>query len=114
MKNLGIMGLLKQFQDVQEEMNRMKQELASKKVTATSGGGMVEVTANGRKKILDIKIEPEVFEMNDKEMLEDLIAAAVNLALEKADEMANEEMNKIAGGMLGNLPDGLKIPGFNT
>jgi len=114
MKNLGIMGLLKQFQEVQEEMNRMKQELASKKVTATSGGGMVEVTANGRQKILDIKIDPEVLEMNDKEMLEDLIVAAVNLALEKASDLASEEMNKIAGGVLSNLPEGLKIPGFNT
>ncbi|NOZ62831.1 MAG: YbaB/EbfC family nucleoid-associated protein [Calditrichaeota bacterium] len=114
MKNLGIMGMLKQFQEVQEEMNRIKQELASQRVTASAGGGMVEVTANGRQKIIDIKIEPELLETNDREMLEDLIVAAVNLALEKASDLASEEMNKIAGGVLNNLPEGLKIPGFNA
>jgi hypothetical protein len=114
MNNLGIVGLLKQFQELQQEMNRVKQELASKKVTATAGGGMVEVTANGRQKIIDIKIDPEVIKLDDKEMLEDLIVAGVNSALERASELASEEMSKVAGGMLSNLPEGLKIPGFNT
>lgn len=113
MNNLGIAGILKQFQEIQQEMNRVKQELASKKVTATAGGGMVEVTANGRQKIIDIKIDPEIIKVEEKEMLEDLVVAGVNSALERASELASEEMRKVAGGMLGNLPDGLKIPGFN-
>ncbi len=113
MKNLGIMGLLKQAQQVQEEISRIKQELAGMKVTATAGGGMVEVTANGKQRIVDIKIDPEVINLNDKEMLEDLIVAGINQALERSQELANEEISKVTGGILNNLPDGLKIPGFN-
>jgi len=113
MKNLGIMGLLKQAQQVQEEISRIKQELAGMKVTATAGGGMVEVTAHGKQRIVDIKIDPEVINLNDKEMLEDLIVAGINQALERSQELANEEISKVTGGILNNLPDGLKIPGFN-
>jgi len=74
---------------------------------------MVEVTANGKQRIVDIKIDPEVINLNDKEMLEDLIVAGINQALERSQELANEEISKVTGGMLNNLPAGLKIPGFN-
>ena len=113
MGNLNLMDILKQVQNVQSELEKIKKELAYKKVTAASGGGMVEATANGRQRIVDIKIEPELLEQNDKEMIEDLIVAAVNLALEESAKLANQELNKAAGGILGNLPEGIKIPGFN-
>jgi len=113
MKTMGIMNLLKQAQEVQEEMARVKQELAGKRVTGSAGGGMVEVTANGKQHIVNIKIDPDAIKLNDKEMLEDMIAAATNQALERAQQLADEEMSKITGGLLGNLPEGLKIPGLN-
>ena len=70
------------------------------------------MTANGKQKVLSVKVDPEVVTPEDVEMLEDLITAATNQALEKAKEMAQEEMQKIAGGMLGNLPPGLNLPGL--
>lgn len=113
MNSLNLMELLKQFQNMQKEIENIKSELSQKKVSASVGGGMVEVTANGRQKIVDIKIEPELIAENDKEMIEEMVVAGVNLALEKAAELAREEMNKAAGGLLSNLPEGIKIPGFN-
>jgi len=112
MKNLGINALLRQAQKMQEDLARIRQELAGMKITGSSGGGMVVVTANGRQQILDVKIEKEAINLDDIEMLEDLIVAAVNQALERSQELANQEMSKVTGGMLSNLPDGLKIPGF--
>jgi len=112
MKNLGISTLLKQAQKIQEDIAKIKQELAGMKVTGSSGGGMVEVTANGRQQILDIKIDNEPFNSYDIEMIEDLIVAAVNQALERSQELANEQMSKATGGILSNIPEGLKIPGF--
>ena len=113
MKGLGIANLLKQAQQVQEEIQRVKQELGGMKVTGTSGGGMVTVTANGKQQILDVKIDPEAIKMNDKEMLEDLIVAGVNQALERSHDLANEHLGKVTGGILNNLPEGMKIPGIN-
>ncbi len=112
MKNMGIGALLKQAQKMQEDISKIKQELAGMKVSGSSGGGMVVVTANGRQQILDVKIDKEVVDPSDIEMLEDLIVAAVNQALERSSELANEQMNKVTGGILSNIPDGLKIPGF--
>ncbi len=112
MKNLGLGTLFKQAQKLQEDILKMKQELANMKVTGSAGGGMVEVVANGRQQILSVKIEKEVFESKDVEMLEDLIVAAVNQALDRSTELANEEMSKITGGVLSNIPEGLKIPGL--
>lgn len=83
-------------------MKKMQDELKGKIVEATSGGGMVTVTANGRQEILSIKIEPEVVNPEDVEMLEDLILAAVNEAKRKSEELAQEEMKKITGGL--NIP----------
>ncbi|GAH15087.1 unnamed protein product, partial [marine sediment metagenome] len=89
-------------QEFQKKMKKMQDELKGKIVEATSGGGMVTVTANGRQEILSIKIEPEVVNPEDVEMLEDLILAAVNEAKRKSEELAQEEMKKITGGL--NIP----------
>jgi len=108
--NLG--ALLGQFQQMQEKMEKAQGELVNIKVEGSSGGGMVTVVANAKMEILRIKLEPEVVTPNDVDMLEDLIAAAANQALEKAQQAANEHIQKVAGGMLPNLPPGFKIPGM--
>lgn len=102
----GQMGkMMKQVQKMQAKMLAMQEELAEKTVSATSGGGAVRAVANGRKELISIEIEPEVAGADDLEMLQDLILAAVNGALTRADEMIAQEMNKVTGGM--NLPPGL-------
>jgi len=113
MKGLGITNLLKQAQQVQEEIQRVKKELGGMKVSGSSGGGMVTVTANGKQQIIDIKIDAEAITMDDREMLEDLIVAGVNQALERSQDLANEHLSKVTGGILSNLPEGMKIPGIN-
>jgi DNA-binding YbaB/EbfC family protein len=97
-------NLMKQAQKMQKQMMEIQEELADRTVEATVGGGMVTVVANGQQDILSIKIDPEVVDPNDVEMLQDLILAAVNEAHRKAQEMMNQEMNKLTGG--------LKIPGL--
>ncbi len=108
----GLNELLKQAQKMQEKIQQVQDELSNLKVEGTAGGGMVTAVANGKQEILDIHIDQQVVSSDDVEMLEDLIVAAVNQALTKAQELANEEMSKAAGGMLGNLPSGFKIPGL--
>ena len=100
MKNMGKM--MKQVQKMQADMARVQEELAEKEVKANAGGGAVEVTANGKQEILDIKIDPDAIDPEDVEMLEDMILAAVNEAMRQAQEMASKEMEKITGGM--NIP----------
>jgi len=102
MKNLG--SIMKQAQKIQAQIAKVQEELAQKTVEATAGGGMITVVANGKQEIVSITIEPEVIEAKDVEMLQDLVVAAVNEALRKAQEMASEEMRKITGG--------LQIPGL--
>ena len=97
-------NLMKQAQKVQKQMMEMQEELALRTVEAAVGGGMVTVVANGQQDILSIKIDPEVVDPTDIEMLQDLILAAVNEAHRKAHEMMTEEMSKLTGGM--------KIPGL--
>ena len=97
-------NLMKQAQRMQKQMMEIQEELATRTVEATVGGGMVTVTANGQQDILAIKIDPEVVDPNDIEMLQDLILAAVNEAHRKAQELMTDEMNKLTGG--------LKIPGL--
>jgi len=104
--------LLKQAQKMQEEMQKVQAELANITVEGTAGGGMVKVTANCQQQILNVAIEPDVIDPEEKEMLEDLIVAAVNQALENAARRAQEEMARIAGPLLGNLPPGMKLPGL--
>jgi DNA-binding YbaB/EbfC family protein len=101
--------ILKQAQKMQEQMDKVQAELENKTITAEAGGGMVKVTANGKQRILKIEVEKEVVNPDDKEMLEDLVLAAVNQALEKASALAAEDMQKITGGM---MPPGMKMPGL--
>jgi hypothetical protein len=95
-------NMMKQVQKMQQDMAKLQSELEEKEVEATAGGGAVKVIATGKKNIVSISISPEVVDEDDLEMLEDLVMAAVNEALVKADEMVNGEMAKITGGM--NIP----------
>ncbi len=112
MKPPGMSGLLKQAQKLQENMARVQEELEQAVVEASSGGGVVTVRASGKQEIIEIKIDPEVVDPQDTEMLEDLVTAAVNQALQKAKELAEEKMSSVTGGLMGGLPGGFKIPGF--
>jgi DNA-binding YbaB/EbfC family protein len=100
MKGLGKM--MKQAQQLQSKMFKLQEELAEKTVETSSGGGMVKVVANGKQQLVSIQIEQEVVDPDDVEMLQDLVLAAVNDALSKAQEMVSEEMSKLTGGM--NIP----------
>jgi DNA-binding YbaB/EbfC family protein len=112
MSRIGMNDILKQLQKVQEEITQTQENLGKLRVEGTAGGGMVTAVANGKQEILSIKMEKSAVDSNDVELLEDLVIAAVNQALSRAREQANAQMNKAAGGMLGNLPGGLKIPGL--
>ncbi len=106
-------NLMKQAQMMQEKMARIQEEAAAKTVEASAGGGMVSVTANGRMEVVSIKIEKEVVDPADVEMLQDLVAAAVNEALKKAQEMVSEEMSKVTGGLgLPGMGGGGGFPGL--
>jgi DNA-binding YbaB/EbfC family protein len=107
----GLGNLMKQAQKFQEKLAQVQEELETIEVEGTSGGGMVTVVANGKQEIIHVKIDPEVVNPDDVEMLEDLILAAVNQARERAQETAEEKMRQAAGGMLPGI-DGLKIPGL--
>ncbi len=94
--------LMKQAQDMQKKMEAIKEELAQKEIKVTSGGGMVELVINGQQEIKEIHIEPDIIDAEDKEMLEDLVLAAVNEGVRQSKEMVNQEMSKLTGGI--NLP----------
>jgi len=96
--------MLKQAQKLQSKIFKMQEEMAERTVETSVGGGMVKAVANGRQELVSIKIDPEVVDPDDVQMLEDLVVAAVNDALKKAKEMVSEEMTKLAGGF--------KIPGL--
>ncbi|MCG7410735.1 YbaB/EbfC family nucleoid-associated protein [Paenibacillus sp. ACRRX] len=96
--------MMKQVKKMQEQMLKAQEQLADKTVLGTSGGGAVSVEVNGHKKILSITIKPEVVDPEDIEMLQDLVITAVNDALVKAEDLANDDMSKFTGGM--------KIPGL--
>jgi len=98
----GIGKFLKQAQKMQKDMAKIQAEMADKTVEAAAGGGMVTVIANGNQEITSIKIEKEVVDPDDIEMLENLVVAAINEGLRKSKEMASEEMGKLTGGM--NIP----------
>lgn len=95
-------NMLKQAQKMQKQMEKVQAEIEEKEVEVTAGGGAITVKANGKKELLNIAIKPEVVDPDDVEMLEDLIVAAVNEAMRKAEELASKEMAKITGGM--NIP----------
>ena len=94
--------MLERLNKMQENMENAQKELAEKEYTATAGGGMVEAKVNGSHKVLSIAIKPEVCDPEDTEMLGDLVAAAVNAAIENATKDSEERMESITGGM--NLP----------
>jgi len=103
MKGMPNMGqIMKQAQKFQTKMAKLQEELSDKTVEASAGGGMVTVVANGGQDVLSIRIDPEVVDPDDIEMLQDLIMAAVNDALNKAKAMMNEEMGQLTKGM--NIP----------
>jgi hypothetical protein len=98
----GLGNMMKQAQQMQQKMGQMQQELETQQVEATAGGGMVTAVVNGRQKLLSLKIDPQVVDADDVEMLQDLISAAVNEAISKSQEMMQAEMGKLTGGM--NIP----------
>ena len=103
MGGMNMNNLMKQAQRMQRKMDETQAALAEKKIETTSGGGAVKIVITGKKVIESIKINPEVVDSDDVEMLEDLILSAVNEAVRQADEYANSEMSKVTGGMGGGL-----------
>jgi DNA-binding YbaB/EbfC family protein len=104
MKGLG--DIVKQAQQLQERLHQIQEEAGNRTVEASAGGGMVTATVNGRLELVDLKIEPAVLETKDADMLRDLVRAAVNEGIRRAQQMVAEEMGKITGGL------NLKIPGL--
>ncbi len=98
----GIGNIMKQAQQMQRKMAEMQEEMANKQVEASAGGGMVTAVVNGKQQLLDLKIEPAAVDPDDVEMLQDLVVAAVNEAIKQSQQMAQEEMSKITGGL--NIP----------
>lgn len=98
--NMGQM--MKQVQQMQKRMEDAQKEIEESTVTATSGGGMVEVKANGKKQIISIKIDPEAVDPEDVEILQDMVLTAVNDAISQVEKLSEEKLGKITGGM--NLP----------
>ncbi len=101
----GFGQLLNQAKKMQENFQKLQQDMEGKTVEGQSGGGMVTSVVNGKQEVVSLKISNEVWEERDKEMLEDLIVAAINEGLEKSKEMWKEELAKITGGV--QLPFGL-------
>ena len=100
----GLGNILKQAQQMHSKISQLQEEMAAKTVEASSGGGMVTIVMNGKQEILSLRIDPEVVNREEVEMLQDLIAAAMNEAIRKSHEMMTEEMKKVTGG--------LSIPGL--
>lgn len=96
--------LMKQAQQMQKRMLEIREELANRTVEATVGGGMVTAVVNGQQEVVSLRIAPEVVDPEDTEMLEDLVVAAINEALQQSQEMMSAEMSKLTGG--------IKIPGL--
>jgi hypothetical protein len=103
----GLGNILKQAQKMQDELQKTQEKLAQEEVAGESGGGMVKVTMNGRHEVKRIEIDPSLME-DDKEMLEDLVAAAVNAAVQRVGEKVQENMAGLTSGL--QLPPGMKMP----
>jgi DNA-binding YbaB/EbfC family protein len=100
----GFGNLMKEAQRLQQQMQELQDQVAQKRVQATAGGGMVAVEVNGRQELVSVKIDPEVINKDDAQMLEDLVLAACHEALRKSRELVQQELGKLTGG--------LKIPGL--
>jgi len=100
----GLGGMVKQAQKIQAQLAKIQEEMAEKTIEASSGGGMVSVVMSGKQELISIKIEREVVNPDDIDMLQDLVLAAVNEGVRKSQEMVTEEMKKLTGG--------LSIPGL--
>jgi hypothetical protein len=98
----GFGNILKQAQEIHGKIAQLQEEMAGKTVETSSGGGMVSIVMNGKQEVLNLRIDPEVVNREDVEMLQDLIVAAVNEAIRKSQEMMTEEMKKVTGGL--NIP----------
>ena len=104
--DFNMSDLFGKMAEMQQKVAEVQEELAKKQVTVEAGGGMVTVTANGASRITSIKLDPEVIDTEEQELLEDLVVAGVNKALDEAGVMARNEMQNVAGGM---LPPGLDL-----
>lgn len=102
MRGGNMQNMMKQMQKMQKKMAEAQEELGEKKIEGTAGGGMVTVVVTGHKEIVDVLIKPEVVDPDDIEMLQDLVLAATNDALKKADELTNQTMGQFTKGM--NIP----------
>ncbi len=100
----GLSGMIKQAQKMQQQMAKLQEEAGNKTVEASSGGGMVTAVVNGKQQLLSLKLEEEVVDPEDIEMLQDLIVAAVNEAIKQSQDMVSSEMAQLTGGM--------KMPGL--
>jgi DNA-binding YbaB/EbfC family protein len=105
-KGFDLGGILQQAQQLQERLANVQQELATRTVEASAGGGMVTATVNGKLEVVSIRIEPTLLESKDVEMLQDLVVAAVNEGIRSAQRLVADEMGKVTGGL------GIKLPGM--
>jgi hypothetical protein len=104
MSKIGLGDIVKQAQDLQARLSKVQEEAASRTVEASAGGGMVRVTVNGRLEVVRLEIDPQILASGDREMLQDLVVAAVNQGIRSAQQLMAAEMSKLTGG--------LKIPGL--
>lgn len=96
---MNIQEMMRQAKRMQAKMEKKREEAAQKTVEGTSGGGMVTVTVNGKNEVLSVSIDPEVVDKDEVEMLQDLVVAATNQAIARAQEMMDEELSKVTQGM---------------
>ena len=105
-KGFDLGGILQQAQQLQERLANVQQELATRTVEASSGGGMVTATVNGKLEVIGIRIDPTLLDSKDVDMLQDLVVAAVNEGIRSAQRLVADEMGKVTGGL------GIKLPGM--
>jgi hypothetical protein len=106
----NLQAVMKQVQQFADDTERLEEELAEERIEANSGGGVVRATVNGLAQLVDVKIEPEVVDPEDIEMLQDLVTSAVREATERANQRRKERMQELTGGL--GLPPGIGLPGF--
>lgn len=104
----GLGNMMKQAQQMQDRMQKAQEEIANLEVTGEAGAGMVKVTMMGNHNVRRVSIDPSLFADDDSEMIEDLVAAAINDAVRRVEQTSKERMAEVTGGM--NLPPGFKMP----